>query len=113
VLFGEDLDVGELDRVGHQQTEGGDEEGGDLALADAGAGHVHTEPVHGQVATVAEGDGGVEGGAVFGHGVRLSRERNVPTPALAGLTDFPGSLFVTFGHFGPLPPVNPKHDFGE
>jgi hypothetical protein len=34
VRFGEDLDAAELDRVRHQQAERGDEQRGDLGLAD-------------------------------------------------------------------------------
>jgi hypothetical protein len=60
VRFGEDLDVAELHRVGHQQAERGDEQRGDLALAGIGRGNIDAEPVGGQVTTIAEPHGSVE-----------------------------------------------------
>jgi hypothetical protein len=67
VRLGEDLEVAQLDRVGHQQPERGHEQRGDPGRADVRRGNVDPEPVHSQVAAVAEGDDSIEGRPVLGH----------------------------------------------
>jgi len=67
VRFGEDLDVAELHRVGHQQAERGHEQRGNLVLAGVGRGNIDAEPVGGQVTAAAEPDRGVERCTVFRH----------------------------------------------
>jgi hypothetical protein len=60
VCFGEDAGVAELDRIGHQQAERGEEQRGDLGLADVGSREIYPESVNGQVTAVAKAHGGVE-----------------------------------------------------
>jgi hypothetical protein len=68
VRFGEDLDVAELDRVGHQQAKRGHEQHGNRRLIHFGRGDVNPEPVSEQVTAVAEPDDCIKGGTVFSHG---------------------------------------------
>jgi hypothetical protein len=60
VRLGKNMNVAQLNRVGHQQAERRDEQRRDAGLAGVSRRQVYPAAVHGQVAAVTEADGGVE-----------------------------------------------------